>query len=63
MGHFNDKQIEKDEKEARRQRYLEDHPELLKSGCPNSFTGGRCTSGTKRGDYCDNDDPDTCPYN
>jgi len=63
MGWASEKQIKDMEKESRRQQYLEDNPHLLTNSCKNSFPGGKCTSGSKQGDYCDNDNPSTCPYN
>ena len=61
MGWAKEKEIENMEKQARRQQYLEDHPELTSNGCRYAFGGGKCTSGSNPKDYC-NYDEDECPY-
>jgi hypothetical protein len=63
MSHFNNKSIETQIKATNHQQYIEKDNLHSVSGCKYAFGNDMCTSGSKRGDYCESDNPITCPYN
>ncbi len=63
MSHYNNKSLETEIRETLNQQRVEDNNSHSVDWCKFAFKGDRCTSGIKRGDYCESDSPSTCPYN
>lgn len=63
MSHFNNKSIETQIKATTNQQYIEKDNLQSSSECKYAFGNNLCSSGSKRGDYCESINPGTCPYN